>query len=205
MLRLFVAVITTAIAMLSLTTSNVTAQPAPVSTALITPADLPGDWIEEPPSDDDDDSASLCGIEASQELGSTIEAGKVTYSQGRLEPVLYQVVSRTPEAGAVMERVRTLPVPCEWSTTDEEGVSTTWTMDVLPFPSFGDETLAFRLNTTLDDIAYLETEMVFIRRGDVVSVVSIASVGVLSPPESQTALLESLVTLVDERLLVVAP
>jgi hypothetical protein len=203
MIRLFLSVIVTAIGVFSLTTSNITAQPAPVSTALITMQDLPGEWYEEPPSDDDRSSA-LCGIESPEELGGAVEAGEISFSQGRLGPVLYQVVSRTAEAGAVMERVRTLTVPCEWTATDEEGASTTWRMDVLPFPSFGDEMLAFRLSTTLDDIAYLETDMVFIRRGDVVSVVSIASVGVLSLPESQTALLESLVGLVDERLVTVA-
>lgn len=203
MLPLFFTAIAAALAVFSLTTSAVATQSIPLSTTLITPEDLPGEWAEEPPSEDDDDTSALCGIESSLQLGSATEAGEVAYSQGRLGPVLHHVVSRTSAAGAVMEGVRALPVPCEWTATDDEGVATTWTMDVLPFPSFGDETLAFRLRTTLDDIAYLETDLVFVRYGDVVSVLSIASVGVLSPPESQTALLESLATLADERLVAV--
>lgn len=72
-----------------------------------------------------------------------------------------------------------------------------WTQDA---NTAGDDSLAFRLSTTLDDLAFLETEMIVIRRSDVVSVLFVGSVGLFSPPESQTALLESLARLVDERL-----
>lgn len=205
MIRLFLAVLATAFVLQSLAPSRVVAQPGPVSTALLTLEDLPGDWTEEPAEEEEDgDTSFLCGVGSPSNLSGATDVGRASFTQGGLGPVFYQLVSRTSDAAAVMEGVRNLPVPCEWTETDDAGDVTTWTMDVLPFPSFGDESLAFRLGTALDDIAFLETDMVIIRRGDVVSVLLIISIGVLAPPEPQTALLESLAALVDERLVAVA-
>ncbi len=205
MIRLFLAVLAAAFVLQSLAASRVAAQPAAVSTALLTLEDLPGEWTEEPAAEEDDgDTSFLCGVGSPSNLSGATDAGRASFTQGWMGPQLYQVVSRTPDAAAVIEGIRNLSVPCEWTETDDEGDHTTWTMDVLPFPSFGDETLAFRLSTALDDIAFLETDIVIIRRGDVVSVLLIISIGVLSPPEPQTALLESLAAQVDKRLVAVA-
>jgi hypothetical protein len=170
--------------------------------ALLTPADLPGEWVEGPVPDNGFGEATFCGAGRPQRAAAE-ESARAWFQGGMLGPIVYHTVDRTPDAEAVMEDFRALAVPCDWEVMGD-GVHERYRLEGLSSPALGDDSLAYRLTADLGG-AFLAADVIVIRRGGIVSLLVHAALDATAPPLVDTETTERLAGLADERLAAVVP
>lgn len=147
--------------------------PADLSTALLAIADLPPGWGAPPPEDgDEDDSDSMLCDEKRSPFDDATDDVEVRFGKGGYLPQLNQVVALLPEAAATQRfaEARSLFQSClgrSWSETDDDGVTTKYTMGEVSMPAVGDESFAVRINAE-GSYGAIALDAVVFRRGPVV-------------------------------------
>jgi hypothetical protein len=191
------------------------AQSSRLEPALLRPADLGPEWSirqlpepeaaqpqsEDGSADEDGGALALCG-RGVPDIGATAprEWADRWYIRDDERAIVYHAIDQLSLVAGrrFMAYLRSLPLPCAWSS---EGVSSGHVlheMESLPFPSLGDESVAFRLVEQGDGFGY-EINMVYVRIGGLVTQVTSFAV---DPPSERvdTSHTEALVRLVVKRL-----
>lgn len=183
------------------------AEPADAEAALLRVGDLPTGWSTDPSDDDDgdddgpdddgpDDGASLCDQDLVDEFDAVSEAS-ASFAAGNMGPFLEHLVAILDDGQAeqALDRMLEALESCdEWTEDTEEG-PTTYRPSPLSFPTFGDQTVAVRIDVE-NEMVSGTVDMITWRRGDAVSVV-IAS-AIFDAPDAEQ--LEEIVAAADERL-----
>jgi hypothetical protein len=145
-------------------------------------SDLPTGWSTMPDDDEDDgdaeedgsdggsDMAEDCGIEGEILPDDVEPLGEVEreFQKAEMGPFLFVSVTRFDEgeAEAAMDALGTMVQECrQFSSTDEEGVETSGSMEALSAGSFGDETFAARMNLESEGMSG-QGDIVAARKGD---------------------------------------
>ena len=169
--------------------------------ALLTIEDMPTGWTVSPADEDDeDDGTPICGIESGALGDQALDRLTADFQQSELGPLLSQIIDRFAEGDAkrIMAEFGDAFGSCtEWVDVDEDGQETTWRLGPLSFPTFGDETFAFRMSTTVAILGFVELDFVVWRRGDVTEVIGHTSIGFEGIDSEQT---EAFVRRADDKL-----
>ena len=143
-------------------------------------SDLPTGWSTMPDDDEDDaeddgsdgdsDMAEDCGIEGEILPDDVEPLGEVErqFQKAEMGPFLFVSVTRFAEgeAEAAMDALGKMVQECrQFSSTDEEGVETSGSMEALSAASFGDETFAARMNLESEGMSG-QGDIVAARKGD---------------------------------------
>ena len=143
-------------------------------------SDLPTGWSTMPDDDDDDgepdgsddgsDMAEDCGIEGEILPDDVEPLGEVErqFQKAEMGPFLFVSVTRFAEgeAEAAMDALGKMVQECrQFTSTDEEGVETSGSMEALSADSFGDETFAARMNLESEGMSG-QGDIVAARKGD---------------------------------------
>lgn len=147
---------------------------------LLEVADLPTGWSAEPDDGEDDESdedadgdsdmAEDCGVEGSLLPDDIEPLAQVErqFVKGMVGPFLFTGLARYAEGDAetALDRFDEMVQQCrEFSSTDEDGVETSGTMQPVSFPSFGDQSFAARLTIESEGMAG-QGDLVAVRQGD---------------------------------------
>ena len=170
--------------------------------ALLAVDDMPTGWTTSPSGPNiESQGNNICG----QPLDTQrrVEQVSVGFQRSQSGPFLLQTVGVYERGGAAafMESLKRASESCTtWTVTGREGKITVWKLAPLSFPKLGDETFAFRLSI---DTGVLpgESDVVFVRRGDIVSLLEYAGVSLATVDSQQT---ETIVRKADEKLQKVA-
>lgn len=168
-----------------------------VEEALLTLDDMPTGWTQEPgEGPGGDEQATLCDVEPLDEV-EALEEGSAEFSAGDFGPLLSHTVAAFERGGAEqsLERFFEALDDCEEWTEETEDGPMTFRPTALSFPSFGDETLAIRVDVE-SELVDMTMDMIAWRRDDVLSL--ILAIEVFGAPDAEQ--IEELVATADERL-----
>ncbi len=150
---------------------------------LLEVADLPTGWSAEPDDgdeddaadedgtdDDDSDMAEDCGIDGGLLPDDIEPLAQVErqFAKGMVGPFVFAGIARYAEGEAetALDRFDDMVQQCrQFSSTDEDGIETSGTMQPVSFPSFGDQSFAARMTIESEGMAG-QGELVAVRQGD---------------------------------------
>lgn len=178
--------------------------------ALLALEDLPTGWALSPADDDEDeeDPSDICGI--TPEVEETNEVS-VEFSKGQLGDRLFQSVlafASVDEAERSVAEFRDAIGACdEWEQTTDDGSLMTLRPSPLSFATFGDETLAIRVDIEvqgraegMEFTAHGSGDVIIVRRASIGTMVSVLAIGLFGPPEVDSTQTEGFVERADGKL-----
>lgn len=170
---------------------------AQLSEALLTLEDMPTGWTTGPPvAAGGAGDLTLCGVEPQASPSAQVRVG---FQQSEIGPFVEQTVYAFPQGEATQAMAEALAASescSEWTETNEDGTQTTWRASLMAFPDVGDETLALRVSAEAPILGTLTMDLVYVRRGDLVTGVAHSTWGFAVDSE-QT---EAFVRRADEKL-----
>lgn len=175
------------------------AEPADAEAVLLTVEDMPTGWSTDPSDDGDDgpdDGANLCDQDPVDEFEPASEA-TANFAAGNMGPFLEHIVAVFDDGQAeqALDMMLDALESCDEWTEDTEDGTTTYRPSPLSFPTFGDQTVAVRIDVE-SEMVNGTADMIAWRRGDALSVV-IAS-AIFEAPDAEQ--IEKIVATADERL-----
>jgi hypothetical protein len=178
------------------TSSEPTATTDPAIDAALTQAalalsDMPEGWTEEPSDDSSSDSDNgICGKPDFERKDNKLGEKNLTFSGGDFGPIVIQNLVVFPEADAAdaMAYAKDSVSCTEWTETDEEGIETTYTVEPLDLPTFGDESVAVRISYDDPNLGTVITDTVYMRVGTLLSAVAYISLNAPDLDQFQTIL-----------------
>jgi hypothetical protein len=137
---------------------------------LLTVEDLPTGWSPYTNSDDEDTGE---GCDAEPSLQPDVEA-ETTFSQGSFGPFLVESLGLYGDDRAADDAVtefRAMTERCQsYTTTEDDGSTTTVTFSPLSFPKLGDDTYAVHMDVAA--MFPIAANVVLVRDGDVLMIIS---------------------------------
>lgn len=169
-----------------------------VETALLTLSDMPTGWTQDPDEtpDDTDDDAAMCELELLEDFGA-VDTASADFSAGDFGPLLSHTVAvfENDDAERGLEAFTEAFENCaEWTEDTEDG-PLTFRPTPLSFPSFGDGTLAVRIDVE-SEMVDMTMDMIAWRQAKTINLIAVAEV--FGTPDAEQA--EEFVTVADERI-----
>ncbi|MCH8562031.1 hypothetical protein LTI14_02170 [Nesterenkonia sp. YGD6] len=169
-----------------------------VEAALLTLDDMPTGWTKDPDesSDDTDDDAALCELELLEDFGA-VDTASADFSAGDFGPLLSHTVAvfDDDDAERGLEAFTEAFNTCdEWTEETEDG-PLTFRPTPVSFPSFGDGTLAVRIDVE-SEMVDMTMDMITWRQANTLSLIAVMEV--FGAPDGEQT--EEFVTVADERL-----
>lgn len=171
-------------------TSRPTATPTPSPTptpvvtvsdlerALLTTADLPGNWSESGVVDlGADEQDSICDQPGPDTVFEPLARAEVQFQQSDLGPFVLQNLSAyrsEAEAGRVMDYLREATSCSEW---EDERNDRSWDVSSLRFPVKGDDTFGIELRTSLAFIGSARFQGIFVQSGSYIVLLAHGALG----------------------------
>lgn len=163
--------------------------------AALTLEDMPAGWTVSTPSKDDDDD-DICGAEQKLTPKNSVDAD---FKQSDFGPFFATRLSlfSLSDAKKAMEDIRDVFKGCTtWTSGDNPPA--VYTISPLSFPRLADDTFAVRVSTTgVPLFGTMQVDVVYVRRGPVVSVLGYVALG---PAAAGTSPLEDLARKADAKL-----
>ncbi|MGD9890125.1 MAG: hypothetical protein AB7R89_28220 [Dehalococcoidia bacterium] len=187
---------TEAAASVATTAPTATATPPPrgtpseadVRAALITLQDLPTGWTidPDPDTDEDDGEGTICDIPSARQ--SRLVSVEANFQKGTIGPFISHAISVYQDGAAKQlmdDAVKILETCREWETTNDDGSPLVMKLTPLSFAKVGEQTFAFRATMTSGGFPF-QADIVYLRDGDVMHVVTYMTVGVTAPDTELT-------------------
>jgi hypothetical protein len=164
--------------------------------ALLDRSDLGDEWRLNAAAPRGEDS--VCG--GVVDPGDPGDVANTFYERRDVDVFFNQDVRRYRMGAAepFMQRLRDQAASCQAWTSTQDGTQIAWAKYASEAPPAGDEMVAFRVSTSVPERGMYVTDVVFIRRGDVVS--SFIYGGFFSGGVADPAKLETLVRTADQKL-----
>ena len=158
--------------------SPATAVSIDLARALLALDDMPADWRNAEP---DGGTAQPCGQQAALST-QAIRQVEASYQRGALGPFVNHTVAsyRPGDAARAMDSTRRLFEECEEWEGSHLGYQFTFRVSTLPFPELGDQSFALRLDADGPLLLVAQTDLVFVRRGDVAFLLAHTTAGLRS-------------------------
>lgn len=145
--------------------------------------DMPTGWTTWDTGSEGDDTGgntSLCGQPQPETVIEPVAEDEAGYIKGQIGPFFNQLVAVYEEAGQaeeLMTYVQSSFTCSEWTETVATGEEVTYQISPLSFLSFGDQTFVFRMSTQAGAAGAIEFDVVFVRTGEIVTVVFHGGIG----------------------------
>lgn len=169
-----------------------------VDHALLTLGDMPSGWTQTPDDETDDEEAgTICDREPLDDRES-IEDASASFRASETGPFVEHSVALYDggQAEEAIDAFLAAVDSCdEWTEEDEEHGTITYRPQPLSFSSFGDQTMAVRINAE-SDMVNITMDAVVWRHGDALSLLT--AIGAFETPDAE--LTEELAAIADERL-----
>jgi hypothetical protein len=139
--------------------------------------DLPAGFTRLPDEPADEDATGPCGHPRFERAGNKLDEIDVRFQASETGPFVLQNLVVFPPADALdaFAYARAAIDCTEWTEVDANGAPTTYRLAPLDAPAVGDDAFALRVELDLAAIGTLVTDTVFIRVGNVLSVVAYAT------------------------------
>lgn len=164
--------------------------------ALLTLNDMPSGWTQAQDTETSNEASAICDQEPMEDFDPVDEAS-ADFTGGDLGPMLFHSVAVYEDdqaEQAIDTFLNTMDSCDEWTEEGENG-TTTFEAKPLSFSSYGDQTVAVRIQADSEAVG-VTMDMVVWRRDDTLSVLGMGEV--MSSPDGETT--EELVEIADERL-----
>lgn len=164
--------------------------------ALLTLNDMPSGWTQAQDTETSNEASAICDQEPMEDFDPVDEAS-ADFTGGDLGPMLFHSVEVYDDGQAeqAMDAFLDNMDSCDqWSEEIENG-TTTFQAQPLSFSSYGDQTVAVRIQADSEMVG-VTVDMVVWRHGDALSVIGMGEV--MGSPDGETT--EELVGIADERL-----
>lgn len=164
--------------------------------ALLTLDDMPSGWTRAQDTETSNEASAICDQEPMEDF-TPVDEASADFTGGDLGPMLFHSVAvyEDDQAEQALDTFLDTMDSCDEWTEEGENGTTTFKAEPLSFSSYGDQTVAVRIQADSEAVG-VTMDMVVWRHGDTLSVLGMGEV--MTSPDGETT--EELVEIADERL-----
>jgi hypothetical protein len=152
---------------------------ARLNSAALTLEDFPDGWTQEPAQPSDDTDTDLCNQPAFDKKGERLGDVEIDSQASDDGPFVYQALTEFPDetADEAWNFAMDAASCTEWTETDSDGVETTYHLQHLDDPEFGDASMAIELTFDVPGFGAATSDAIYIRVGNAFTLVAWSALG----------------------------